>query len=65
MFIKEMSNISDMFCMNLHEECLIKYLINPLDLWKTTELLKNNNFILEKEFDKINVLNKKCTVGKA
>lgn len=51
--------------MNLHEECLIKYLVNPIDLWVTTELLKSNNFILEKEFDRINVVNKKYQVGKA
>lgn len=33
--------------MNLHEECLIKYLINPLDLFYTTELLKQNNNLIE------------------
>lgn len=33
--------------MNLHEECLIKYLINPLDLFYVTELLKANNTIME------------------
>jgi len=51
--------------MNLHEECLIKYLVNPLDLWETTELLKNNNFILKKEFDKIKLLNNDYKLGKA
>ena len=35
--------------MNLHEECLLKYLINPLELFYATELLKNNNSIIEKE----------------
>ena len=35
--------------MNLHEECLLKYLINPLELFFATELLKNNNSLLEKE----------------
>ena len=35
--------------MNLHEECLLKYLINPLELFYTTELLKNNNLLIEKE----------------
>lgn len=35
--------------MNLHEECLLKYLINPLELFYTTELLRINNELLEKE----------------
>lgn len=48
--IKGMSNFDDKSNMNLHEECLIKYLINPLELFYTTELLKNNNLILEKKF---------------
>jgi hypothetical protein len=34
--------------MNLHEECLIKYLINPLELFYTTELLKNNISLTDK-----------------
>ena len=34
--------------MNLHEECLLKYLINPLDLFYTTELLKLNNNLIER-----------------
>ena len=38
--------------MNLHEECLLKYLINPLDLFYTTELLKQNNSLIEKNTDK-------------
>ena len=29
--------------MNLHEECLLKYLLNPTDLFRSTELLKLNN----------------------
>ncbi len=37
--------------MNLHEECLLKYLINPLELFYTTELLKNNNEILGAKFE--------------
>lgn len=36
--------------MNLHEECLIKYLINPLDLFNSTELLELSNRMLEKQF---------------
>lgn len=34
--------------MNLHEECLLKYLLNPKDLFTTTELLKLNNELLKK-----------------
>ena len=37
--------------MNLHEECLLKYLVNPLELFYTTELLKNNNEVLSRSFD--------------
>ena len=33
--------------MNLHEECLLKYLSNPINLIQTTEVLKYNNSILE------------------
>lgn len=35
--------------MNLHEECLLKYLLNPLDLMNSTELLKLNNLLIEKD----------------
>ena len=45
-----MSNLSDKVNMNLHEECLLKYLVNPLELFYTTELLKNNNSLIEKYF---------------
>lgn len=34
--------------MNLHEECLLKYLSNPMSLSATTELLKLNNTVIEK-----------------
>lgn len=34
--------------MNLHEECLLKYLLNPLDIWRSTELLKLHNALIEK-----------------
>lgn len=48
-----MSNLTDSFLrkdyiMNLHEECLLKYLLNPLDLMYSTELLKLNNSVIEK-----------------
>ena len=36
--------------MNLHEQCLLRYLQNPDELSYTTEILKLNNFILEKQF---------------
>jgi len=35
--------------MNLHEECLLKYLINPLELFYTTELLKQNMILPDKD----------------
>ena len=34
--------------MNLHEECLLKYLLHPRDLTATTEMLKLNNLMIEK-----------------
>lgn len=49
--------------MNLHEECLIKYLINPLELFQTTELLKFNNSILEKELSNSKVLANKVKIN--
>ena len=36
--------------MNLHEQCLLPYLKNPDELTYSTEILKLNNFILEKQF---------------
>ena len=33
--------------MNLHEECLLKYLLNPSDLFFATETLKANNLLIE------------------
>lgn len=36
--------------MNLHEECLLRYLKYPDELSYATEILKLNNFILEKRF---------------
>lgn len=36
--------------MNLHEQCLLKYLQNPDELSYSTEILKLNNFILERHF---------------
>lgn len=36
--------------MNLHEKCLLKYLKNPDELSYSTEVLKINNLLLEKQF---------------
>lgn len=36
--------------MNLHEKCLLRYLQNPDELSYSTEVLKLNNCILEKQF---------------
>lgn len=35
--------------MNLHEECLLKYLLNPIGLTISTESLKMNNNLLIKD----------------
>ena len=35
--------------MNLHEECLLEYLKNPLNLFRSTELLTINNIMIEQE----------------
>ena len=37
--------------MNLHEECLLKYLLNPLGLSVSTEALKQNNELLKKSLN--------------
>ena len=47
-----MSIIVDTFItMNLHEECLLKYLTNPLDLFYSTNLLKLHNDLIASEKD--------------
>lgn len=43
--------------MNLHEQCLLRYLQNPEELSYSTEILKVNNFILEKQFILKNINN--------
>lgn len=48
-----MSKFSDKNVMNLHEECLLKYLVNPLELFYTTELLESNNELLIKELERL------------
>ncbi|MBQ7125917.1 hypothetical protein IJO12_02410 [bacterium] len=35
--------------MNLHEECLLKYLSNPLGIYASVELLKINNALLSED----------------
>ena len=42
--------------MNLHEQCLLRYLTYPDELSYTTELLKLNNKILEQKFVVKNIL---------
>lgn len=44
--------------MNLHEECLLKYLKSPDELSYSTDILKLNNQILEQHFLLENVLSK-------
>ena len=44
--------------MNLHEECLLKYLLNPSNLTDTTELLKLNNSLIEKNMHTKNFIKK-------
>ncbi len=47
--------------MNLHEQCLLRYLQNPDELSYSTEILKLNNFILEKHFILNNLNNNEIT----
>ena len=47
--------------MNLHEKCLLRYLQNPDELSYSTEILKVNNFILEKTFILENITNSRMT----
>lgn len=42
--------------MNLHEQCLLRYLTFPDELSYATEILKLNNQILEKRFVVKNIL---------
>lgn len=42
--------------MNLHEQCLLRYLTYPDELSYTTEILKLNNRILEQKFVVKNIL---------
>ena len=49
--------------MNLHEECLIKYLINPLDLFYSTEVLVNINKLIEQNLLSRDFIAKKNSVN--
>lgn len=42
--------------MNLHEQCLLRYLKHPDELLYATEILKLNNKILEQKFVVKNIL---------
>lgn len=44
--------------MNLHEECLLKYLLNPLGVTISTELLKKYNDMIIKNTSNGNFLAK-------
>ena len=44
--------------MNLHEECLLKYLLNPLDLSNSTERLKMNISMIERGLSTGNLIKK-------
>lgn len=44
--------------MSLHEDCLINYLLKPDELAYTTEILKLNNKLMEREFVKNKILGK-------
>ncbi len=49
--------------MNLHEDCLLRYLKLPDELSYTTDILKLNNFILEKQFLLKNFVAKSFTIS--
>ncbi len=49
--------------MNLHEECLLKYLKSPDELSYSTDILKLNNKILEQHFLLENVLSKSLNLS--
>ncbi len=49
--------------MNLHEECLLKYLLHPLDLLYSTEALKTNNNMIEKSLGSEKFLAKKTNIN--
>ena len=58
-----MSIFDDVVYMNLHEECLLKYLVNPLELFYTTELLKNSNELLSKSYNDLKEIAKQGDIN--
>ena len=44
--------------MNLHEECLLNYLLNSLGLFNSTEALKLNNELIAKGLANVNIIAK-------
>jgi hypothetical protein len=51
-----LSPLEELEAMNLHEQCLLRYLTYPDELSYTTEILKLNNKILEQKFVVKNIL---------
>ena len=49
--------------MNLHEECLLKFLKSPDGLGYSTDILKLNNQILEQHFILENILTKNLNLS--
>lgn len=49
--------------MNLHEECLLKYLLNPTGINTSTELLKQANKLITKKTNFSNLLAKAVQMG--
>ena len=63
MITKVLSTINDNIYMNLHEECLLKYLINPLELFYTTELLKQSNSFIEQNIAENKEFANNCNIN--
>lgn len=49
--------------MNLHEKCLLKYLLNPIGLATSTEILKQANESIIKKTNNGNILAKASKVS--
>ena len=48
--------------MNLHEECLLKYLLNPMDLMKSTEELVFCNNVIKDSVNLEKLIHKQVKV---
>ena len=55
---KKLTHFIGTWRMNLHEQCLLRYLQNPDELSYSTQILKLNNDILEKQFVLRNIIAK-------